>query len=144
MTLWRTDPGTPFREVNETLAGRDAELLLAEGQVLRWWDVQLSENLTTGVPVAGLPSLGSGTGRPEVETSRVAQITVTSRQKGFLEGAGIGALVYGLIGLVTPWTELENDFGSRAGVTLYMGLAGGLTGGIIGAIRSSRTKILIR
>jgi hypothetical protein len=107
-------------------------------------DVHLSPDLTTGVPATGTPFPEGGPRRLEVETTRIAQITMRSRGKGFLEGARIGALVGGIVGLVTPQESLEEEYYTRGHAVGLAAFGGALYGGIIGAIRASRTHILIR
>lgn len=110
-TVSGSSPSTLYQEITRSLAQKNSELLLRDGQVLRWYDVHVSEELATGVPVGATLSPQGTWQRIQLKTDQVHQMEVRSRAKGALQGAGCGAA----IGLLAGLWALSDD-GEDGGV----------------------------
>jgi hypothetical protein len=141
------DPAEVFAEATRTTREKDARILTREGQVFEWYDVQFRPDSTVGV-VAGSGLVGA---RPGVPTDRIAEVTVRSRSRGAMEGAVIGAGLGAVLGAIAGPDEPSSWYDcaplcadTRAEQALYGVFGGALWGVIIGAIRGTRWKILVR
>lgn len=141
----RTASPAAFQAASEATAGRDAEVLTRRGEIFRWYDVQLTPDSTSGVPLA----TGAAAARPWIPTEQLAQISMRSRGRGALEGsvigAGIGAILGFIIGPDDYCSFGDVACADSAGEQALWGSASGAVWGvIIGAIRGSRTRIQVR
>lgn len=134
-----------FEDANRAIAWKDGELLTRSGEVFRWYDIRFRPDSTFGIPLAA----GLGEVRRSIPTDRVAEVTVRSRSRGVLDGVLVGTASGFVLGLIVgpPDQCGGGDIfcsESRTTQAAYSGLAGAFWGAIIGAIRSSRTKVEIR
>ena len=131
-----------YREMSKKTARRDAEVLLREGQVFRWYDVQITADSVWGVAMA----TGPDPIRPAVRTSLVLEIETRSRWRGVLDGSMIGGAIGAALGLAIgssdSCTTVCGD--TRLEEALITGVSGALWGMLVGAIRSSRTKVEVQ
>ena len=132
-------PGTavePF-QINQSLAGRDAEVRMRNGQLFALYSVELKSDSLFGVAKFGDGSVTQ-------PLSSVLEIrTGKDRWGGGLVGSAIGAGIGALIGFAGYSEAEQGYYGTRGEFAANMAVGGALWGVIIGAIRGNRTKYMV-
>lgn len=145
-----SSPAPAFTQANAALGNGSVDITLTDGQFVQWRAVQISPDLTTGLPLgSALPTAGAIGDRPALKTNFVAVIKARSRGKGALQGALFGAAAGAVLGLIVSpeamCTEGDTSCPQTKAESFAMATTGGAVWGvIIGAIRAARTEIWMR
>ena len=140
-TVQTNGPPAGFEEAGDHFAGKDSEVLTRAGQLFRWYDVRITSDSVRGVPVA----TGAMEVPPAIATPLVVRVETRSRWRGVLDGALVAAGIGGAIGLLAGPEACEEFCGDNRFEQAVITAGGAAFWGIIiGAIRGSRTRLLIR
>jgi hypothetical protein len=142
----RAAPGPDaFRGATATLQGREAVILTREGQMFRWYNVEVTPDSVFGLPVAtGVRATGA-----VIPTERLVEATARSRSRGIVDGVLIGAGAGVLLGLIMPPDRSCVDYygpcpSTRGQQAVLVGVGGAAWGLILGAIFPAKLKIQMR